>query len=189
MGSGCLSGLALQVTAEQARDAKRLVAVASLELVSLIHVRAAHMTAPGCPVKNVEEKPLPTATASLLSDTNRFRVVVQHVMHGDREMKSTTEKVQVDATLELIYSYPADTVPLPSSEELQAFANTSALMNCWPYWRELVQNMVARMNLPPFVVPLLRYVPPPPPPPPPPPKKKIPADAVQKPGVTKATGG
>jgi hypothetical protein len=119
------------------------------------------MTAVGCPVKSAEEKPLPTATASLLSDTNRFRVVVQHVMHGQREAKGTTE-VQVDATLELVFSYPADTSPLPSSEELQAFANTSALMNCWPYWRELVQNMVARMNLPPFVVPLLRYVPPPP---------------------------
>jgi hypothetical protein len=183
MGSGCLSGLALQVTAEQAENSKRLVACASLELVNLIHVRAAHMTAAGCPVKNAPEKPLPTATGSLLSDTNRFRVVVQHVMHGERETKGTTEEVQVDATLELVYSYPADTKPVPSPEEIQAFANTNALMNCWPYWRELVQNMVARMNLPPFVVPLLRYVPPPPQ------QKKTPADAVQKPEEAPKVGG
>jgi len=180
MGSGCLSGLALQVTAEQAENSKRLVACASLELVRLIHVRAAHMTAAGCPVKDAPEKPLPTASANLLSDTNRFRVIVQHVMHGEREVRGTVE-VQVDATLELVYSYPADTTPLPSPEELQAFANTNALMNCWPYWRELVQNMVARMNLPPFVVPLLRYVPPP--------QKKTPADAAQKPGEAPKVGG
>ncbi len=159
MGNGRLSGLALQVTVDQAELSKRLIACASLEIVRLIHVRAAHMTAPGCPVKSADGKPLPTATANLLSDTNRFRVVVQHVMHGEREAKGVTE-VQVDATLELVYSYPTDTTPLPSPEELQAFASTNALMNCWPYWRELVQSMVARMNLPPFVVPLLRYVPP-----------------------------
>ena len=43
-------------------------------------------------VKNIEEKPLPTATASLLSDTNRFRVFVRHAMHGDREMKSRPKR-------------------------------------------------------------------------------------------------
>src|SRR5579863_4048038 len=122
MGSSCLSGLALQVTAEQANASKRLVGLSSLEAVRLVHVRAAHMTAPGCPVKNVEERPLPTATASLLSDTNRFRVTVQHVMHGQREAKGANSEVQVDATLELVYSYPADTTPVPSPEELQAFA-------------------------------------------------------------------
>jgi hypothetical protein len=169
-----LSTLAIQVTVEQAKGARRLIGLATLESVRLIHVRAAHMTADGCPVKNAEEKPLPTAAASLLNETNRFRVIVQHVMHGQRETTGPSE-VQVDATLELVYSYPADTAPLPSSEELQAFANTNALMNCWPYWRELVQNMVARMNLPPFVVPLLRYVPPQPP------QKKASTDATQEP--------
>jgi len=54
---------------------------------------------------------------------------------------------------------------------LQAFADGNAMMNCWPYWRELVQSMVARMNLPPFVVPLLRYVPE---------KKKKPEDVQSK---------
>jgi preprotein translocase subunit SecB len=152
-----VNGLALRVTAEQAHQAKRLMGLASLESVRLIHVRAAHMTAEGCPVKDAEEKPLPTATANLLSNTNQFRVVFRHVMRGRRESKALTE-VQVDATFELVYSYPPETTPPPTPEELQAFADTNSLMNCWPYWRELVQNMVARMNLPPFLVPLIRYV-------------------------------
>lgn len=154
-----MSGAILQVTPEQMSQAKRLMALSSLESIRLIHVRAAHMTAEGCPVRVVEEKALPTATASLVEGTNRFRVLFGHAIHGRRGAEGATE-VQVDATFEVTYSFPKDTTPAPTTEELQAFANTNALMNCWPYWRELVQAMVAKMNLPPLVVPLLRWVPP-----------------------------
>jgi len=154
-----MSGLALRVTTEQFRRAQRLFNIAFLESVHLIHVRAANLSAEGCPVKSAEEKPMPTATASLVPNTNTFRVVFGHVVHGQREAKGSTE-VQVDATFELIYSYPLDTQPVPTPEELQGFADTNALMNGWPYWRELVQNMVGRMNLPPITVPVLRFVPP-----------------------------
>lgn len=157
-----MSALALRVTNEQFQHAKRLFSVASLESVRLIHVRAADLSADGCPVKNAEEKPMPTTTVALVPNTNRFRVVFGHVIHGQREAKETT-KIQVDASFELIYSFPPDTDPVPTSEELQGFADTNALMNGWPYWRELVQSMVAKMNLPPITVPVLRFVPPPPP--------------------------
>jgi hypothetical protein len=154
-----VNGLALRATSEQLQRAQRLMGIAAVESVRLIHVRAANMTAEGCPVKSAEEKSMPTATVALIPDTNRFRVVFGHVVHGQRETKGT--EVQVDATFELVYSYPPDTQPVPTPEELQAFADTNSLMNCWPYWRELVQSMVARMNLPPITVPLLRFVPPP----------------------------
>jgi hypothetical protein len=155
---GGLGGAILQVTPERATQAKRLMGLATMESIRLVHVRAAHMTAPGCPVRTVQEKEMPTAAASLVDGTNRFRVLFGHAIHGRRGAEGATE-VQVDATFELIYSFPKDTNPVPTIEELQAFADTNALMNCWPYWRELVQTTVARMNLPPLVVPLLRWVP------------------------------
>lgn len=31
-----------------------------------------------------------------------------------------------------------------------------AMMNIWPYWRELVQSFTTRMGLPPFPLPLMR---------------------------------
>lgn len=36
------------------------------------------------------------------------------------------------------------------------FANSNAIFNAWPYWRECLQNTLARMGLPPFVLPVLR---------------------------------
>ena len=156
-----MNTVALQVTPEQLAQAKRLITIASLESIGLVHVRAGHLTASGCPVKLFPEKDLPTASASLIEGTNRFRVLFGHVIHGRHGAEGANE-IQVDASFELIYSFPQDADPVPSQEEMQAFADTNALMNCWPYWRELVNMIVIRMNLPPLVVPLLRWVPPPP---------------------------
>lgn len=37
-----------------------------------------------------------------------------------------------------------------------AFARTNGVFNAWPYWREFVQSMTARMGLTPFVIPVFR---------------------------------
>jgi hypothetical protein len=44
----------------------------------------------------------------------------------------------------------------PSDENLNAFVNTNAVFNCWPYWREYVHSTTARMNLPPLTLPFFR---------------------------------
>src|SRR5262249_24878934 len=106
------------------------MAIASLGNIRLIHVRAAHMTAPGCPVKTVAEKEMPTTMASLLEGTNSFRVIFGHAIHGRRGTEGP--EVQIDATFEMTYSFPQDTKPAPTAEEMQAFAETNAVMNCWP---------------------------------------------------------
>lgn len=149
-------GVSIDVTPEQIEAAKRLMAVATLEEIKLINVRAAHMSAPGCPVGTMEEKPRPTATAAMIEGRNQFRVVVGHVIIG-RHAGTTDPDLQVDANFELVYSVPADANPTPT--ELQAFADTNALLNCWPYWRELVHGMAARMGLPPLLLPLFRLTP------------------------------
>ncbi len=149
-----MGGVTIHVTGEQVEDARRLMASSTLEAIRLIHVRAAHMTAVNCPVKSVEEKSRPSASAEIIEGGNQFRVVVSHVVIGRRE--NDTE-IQVDGSFELIYSIPLETNP--TSKELQAFADTNALLNCWPYWRELVRDMAARMELPPLLLPLFRLTP------------------------------
>ena len=151
---GSLIGVSIDVTPEQIEAAKRLMALATLEEIKLIHVRAAHMSAADCPVRTMEEKPRPTATATMIEGRNQFRVVVGHVVIGRH---AGTTDLQVDASFELLYSVPADANPTPT--ELQAFADTNALLNCWPYWRELVQDMAGRMGLPPLLLPLFRLTP------------------------------
>jgi len=47
----------------------------------------------------------------------------------------------------------------PSAQELDAFREGNAVFHCWPYSRELVQNMTMRMGLPIPPLPFLRLVP------------------------------
>ncbi len=47
----------------------------------------------------------------------------------------------------------------PEARIVKAFKDGNAVFNCWPYFREYLQNTVVRMNLPPLTVPLLRLLP------------------------------
>ena len=40
----------------------------------------------------------------------------------------------------------------------EQFANLNGIYNAWPYWREFVQNTIARMGLPPLAIPVFRIV-------------------------------
>lgn len=62
----------------------------------------------------------------------------------------------VRATLLVTYKRLAG--PQPRPEEAEAFAKSQALLAGWPYLRELVQNMTARMGLPTESLPVLRLV-------------------------------
>ena len=43
---------------------------------------------------------------------------------------------------------------------IQEFGNLNGVFNAWPYWREFVQNTIARMGLPPLTIPVFRVFPP-----------------------------
>ena len=60
----------------------------------------------------------------------------------------------IEATYVLVYSC-TDTEQLPR-ENLNAFANTNAIFNVWPFWRELVMNTTLRMRMESIVIPLFR---------------------------------
>lgn len=47
-----------------------------------------------------------------------------------------------------------DRTPL-SHNDILAFANFNTIVNAWPYWREFVQSMTSRMEIPTVTVPLL----------------------------------
>lgn len=62
--------------------------------------------------------------------------------------------VWVKAVYELTYGLPQGFSA--SRGELNAFAQTNGVFNVWPYWREFIQSMFVRMNLPPLVLPVFR---------------------------------
>ena len=60
----------------------------------------------------------------------------------------------VRVAFELTYGLPKGFAV--TRRELDAFAQTNGVFNAWPYWRELIQNMFARMDLPQPALPLYR---------------------------------
>lgn len=62
--------------------------------------------------------------------------------------------VSIDAGFALSYSLPPEFVA--SRRDLDMFAQINSVFNVWPYWREFIQSMTARMHLPPLVLPVFR---------------------------------
>jgi hypothetical protein len=69
--------------------------------------------------------------------------------------ESNTEPcISIEATFAVLYA--CENVGRFSPENLEAFANTNAVFNVWPFWRELVMSISTRMRISPIVVPMLR---------------------------------
>jgi len=63
-----------------------------------------------------------------------------------------TPIIEISATFDLTY-----TSKTPLTDELfQVFSEINLPVNVWPYLRELTGSMTSRMDLPPFVLPLLK---------------------------------
>ena len=57
-------------------------------------------------------------------------------------------------------SYVVKSLPDDSLiDDFEYFLTINPIFNAWPYWREFVQNMSARMGFPALTVPLLEFVP------------------------------
>ena len=56
-------------------------------------------------------------------------------------------------------SYALNEAYKPSPNEVQAFQEGNAIVNCWPFFREFVQSTVVRMNLPAPPIPFLLLAP------------------------------
>jgi len=73
------------------------------------------------------------------------------------ESKSKEPSLLVEANFMLVYK--ANNLKGLSENNFNAFGNTNGIYNAWPYWREFVQNTIARMSLPPLTIPVFRLVP------------------------------
>ncbi len=66
------------------------------------------------------------------------------------------ERPGVTVSADIRLEYDCEDAERFSERHLRAFAETNGVYNAWPYWREFVQNAVARMQLPPLVLPVFR---------------------------------
>lgn len=73
-----------------------------------------------------------------------------------KEGKSQEPDLIIKAEFVLIYKV-SDFTGL-NQECFEAFGKSNGIYNAWPYWREFVQNTIARMTLPPLTIPVFRII-------------------------------
>jgi hypothetical protein len=92
-----------------------------------------------------------------------------HIKDAQRDASAQkSEEEHGPEHLDIVGSFLLDYVPRPedqaellrkpvevAAQDVRAFAEFNATFNAWPFWREFVQSMTARMGLPAVVVPLL----------------------------------
>lgn len=88
-----------------------------------------------------------------------FRVSLE--AHAQRAGREPGEKLQpivsVECTFEVDYQLREGFEPSP--EQVKAFKDGNVIFNCWPYFRQYLQESVQRMGYPPVTAPFLRVQP------------------------------
>jgi hypothetical protein len=150
----------------QSHSLKALIAVAEIRSIRLVEVSAASRLPPLTqPVELNANLEIKTSVSERREDGMFFVLAVidtklSRTLSSDSPEQSDARGAQpepfasVHAGFELQYKLPEDFTPDP--KDLDEFAKTNGLFNVWPYFREFVQNTSSRMNLPTFVLPLLR---------------------------------
>ncbi|MGH9622171.1 MAG: hypothetical protein ACRD4Q_07885 [Candidatus Acidiferrales bacterium] len=90
------------------------------------------------------------AETLVLSVSFVFRII-------EGENRAGAEIVRIDCQLEADYGVRPDCVL--TDQQIAAFHSGNAIFNCWPFFREYVQNSTVRMNYPAPPIPLLRLIP------------------------------
>jgi len=70
------------------------------------------------------------------------------------ESKDKETSLAIEADFLLVYSI--DDLEGIKEENIKAFGEANGIYNAWPYWREFVQNTIARMGLPQLTIPVFR---------------------------------
>lgn len=100
-------------------------------------------------IKSAIEDKAGTTTQSICTFLNKFDFGYSLAGPSDNE---PTLVAEVKATLAIDYVVRGE---IPSAESLDKWGETSALIHCWPYWREFCHTAISRMSLPMVLMPML----------------------------------
>lgn len=159
--------ITIQQTAEQARLAFELHTHAEIQSIRLRKARLLSGTPLEADIGPIALR-LHQKARQVQAADNLLRLEIDFRLEGRQEagdpktgpQKNGQPFVLVECTWEVDYRLADGYQPDPKT--IKAFKDGNAIFNCWPYFREFVQNAVTRMNLPPVTVPLLRLLPKPP---------------------------
>ncbi len=101
-----------------------------------------------------------TKSRSVAAPKGKLRIEVDFRVAGEvkppRGEKSPVKKeaiVRVECTFALDYQLREGFEP--SAKQVKAFKDGNVIFNCWPYFREYLQDSIQRMGFPPLAAPFL----------------------------------
>ncbi|MFC1676573.1 hypothetical protein ACFL3G_05875 [Planctomycetota bacterium] len=86
-------------------------------------------------------------------EQNNIFVIVHFDLHTVNEDWKEIARIGAD----FILAYKADSLDGLTEDNYLQFAKYNGVFNAWPYWREFVNSMAARLNLPPLTLNVYRY--------------------------------
>ena len=137
-----------------ADELKRLIAEVEIEGVRLVEANVETKVRSPADTGAVDLLVNRTAEIGERQDNGTFFVVAKIGAQLVSEEAKEEPLVSIETSFELQYCLPEGLRVEPQT--LTTFAETNGIYNAWPYWREFVQSTLARMGLPPVVLPLLR---------------------------------
>jgi len=97
-----------------------------------------------------------TRTTKVLPDKEKKHILVFASFKFKCFSEGKADKQIIGIGAEFLLTYTIGDFDGLTDEGIKEFGNLNGVFNAWPYWREFVQNTIARMNLPPLTIPVFR---------------------------------
>jgi preprotein translocase subunit SecB len=111
-------------------------------------------------------------SAKVHTDKKNGYIIVIPEFHFEAFGESKTKEPVIAIDASFVLTYRINNFQGLTQKGFEQFANLNGIYNAWPYWREFVQNIIARMGLSPLSIQVFRIVEPP--------KEKVPKKKVTK---------
>jgi len=135
-----------------------LVQQVTLADLRLVGSRTSLAFAGDAPPPEVEQQISIKAFKTVHENVDHIACILSFRISAEKESKEDQEvgagAFLIEASFALAYAFKS--LANISDEQIQEFGQRNELYNAWPYWREFVQTMTARMGLPALKIPLLR---------------------------------
>jgi hypothetical protein len=155
-----MNPIMIEQTGEELALASEVHRSASICAVRLSHSRMANRALDELPEGRIVVK-FTVKSRAVEAPKGRLRVQVDFSMAGTLEPQQAETKrgnritvVSVNCTYTVDYQLRESFEP--SIKQIKAFKDGNVIFNCWPYFREYLQESVQRMGLPPLTAPFLR---------------------------------
>ena len=97
-------------------------------------------------------------TTEVKTDIKNGYIIVLPKFHFEAYIENKTSDPVLIIDASFLLAYRIENFEGLTKTGFEQFANLNGIYNSWPYWREFVQNTIARMGLPSLSIPVFRVV-------------------------------